>query len=408
MQSLLTLTHHLLTSLPQLWFSLWALLLLLLAAVIVFMQYRRIALTESELYGLPLRSPLLQTQQSILAGFAGGIGGSILLSAAGVGLVQATGSASALLYLWPLSILLGALNSRLICFAYSGALLSFSHLLFGWPDIDVASVLGLIAMLHLIEALLIWVSGAASPTPLSFPGRGVGPAPGFLLQRYWPVPLVLPHFIGGSAAALDMPAWWPLLGPSSQGWEFLPLVVILGYSDLAIASPPEVRARQSSGLILLYSGALLGLAVAASYWEPALWLGAAFCGLGHEAMVVLSGRRQFLSEPFFRRPGRGVGVLDVIPGSPAERAGMRRGMVIVSVDDQEVHSRPQLHEALLSAPANVSIIFRNGRQLEHRRLPRPPEGYYGLGAILIPDPGESPMVRLHPPAFFRLFGVQKE
>jgi len=405
---LLTLLHHLLTTLAHQWLSFWALLLLLLAAALVFMQYRRVALMETELYGLPLRSPLLQTQQAILAGLAGGIAGSILLAAAGVGLVQTASSASVLLYLWPLSILLGALDPRLICFAYSGALLSFSHLLFGWPDIDVASLLGLIAMLHLIEAILIWVGGAASPTPLSFPGRGPGPAPGFLLQRYWPVPLVVPHFGGASAAAVDMPSWWPLLGPSGLGWELLPLVVILGYSDLAIASPPEARARQSSGLILLYSGILLSLAVAAGYWGPALWLGAAFCGLGHEAMVVLSGRRQMSREPFFRRPGKGVGVLDVIPGSPAERAGIRRGTVIVSVDDQEVHSRSQLHEALLSAPANVSIIFRDGRQLEHRRLPRPQDGYYGLGAILIPDPGESPLVRLHPPAFFRVFGVKKE
>lgn len=415
MESLLSMAQYLLFSLPQLLFSIWAVLLLLVATVIVFAQYRRIALTEEELFGLPKRSPLWQTQQSLLAGLVGGLAGSMLLSVAGVGLVQVPDATSALLYLWPVSIMLGALNPRLICFAYSATLVSLSHLFFGWPHIDIPSVLGLVAMLHLVEAVLIWGNGATCPTPLSLAGKHDEPVPGFILQRYWPVPLVIPLFSWEGASALDMPHWWPLLRPDSAsilstvtlGWEFLPVVVVMGYSDLAISSPPEHRVRQSSGLMLLYSGILLALAIFGSYFRPLLWLGVLFSGLGHEAMVVLAGRLQMTGAPYLQRPSRGVGILDVLPGSPAALAGLKSGMVVVTVDDYEVHTRSDLHEALLSAPANVSIMYRKGRQLEHCRLPRPAEGFYGFGIIPVPEPGDRALARMKRPAFFRLFDIEK-
>ncbi|MFZ5815798.1 MAG: PDZ domain-containing protein [Bacillota bacterium] len=415
MQSLLAMAQYLLKSLPQLLLSVWAMLLLLVAAAIVFAQYRRIALTEQELYGLPKRSPLVQTQQSLLAGVAGGLAGSMVLSAAGVGLVEVPDATSALLYLWPVSILLGALNPRLICFAYSAMVVSLSHLIFGWPQLDIPSVLGLVAVLHLVEAVLIWGNGAMCPTPLSIAGGQDEPVPGFLLQRYWPVPLVIPLFSAAGAPAVEMPTWWPLLRPDSasilgavtMGWEFLPLVVVLGYSDLAIASPPESRVRQSSGLMLLYSGILLALAISGSYFRPLLWLGVLFSGLGHEAMVVFTSRLQMIGEPYLQRPARGLAVLDVLPGSPAAQAGLRSGMVVVTVDDYEVHTREQLHEALLSSPAYVSIMYRKGRQLEHCRIPRPPEGFYGFGMIPVPEPGDRALARLRRPAFFRWFGIER-
>jgi hypothetical protein len=415
LQPLLSMTQHLLQSLPQLLFSAWAILLLAIAALIVFTQYRRIALMEAELFGVPKRSPLMQTQASLLAGMVGGLAASLLLSTAGVGMVEVPGATSALLYLWPVSIVLGAINPRLICFAYSATIVSLSHLLFGWPQIDIPSVLGIVAVLHMVEAMLIWASGAQCPTPLSIAGRGDEPVPGFLLQRFWPVPLVIPLFSWESASAVNMPGWWPLLKPDSAsmlgsvhlGWEFLPLVVVLGYSDLAISDPPDSRVRQSSSLMLLYSGILLFLAITGSYFRPLLWLGVLFSGLGHEAMVVLAGRLQMTGEPYLQRPERGLGILDVLPGSPAARAGLRSGMVIVTVDDYEVHTRADLHEALLSAPAIVSIMYRKGRQLEHCKLPRPAEGLYGFGIIPMPEPGDRALARLRRPAFFRLFGIEK-
>jgi hypothetical protein len=401
-----------LTGLPQMITSGWAVLLLLVAVFLVYMQYRRIAMMETELYGVAKHSALAQTQYSLFMGILGGVIGSFVLTLAGVGLVESGGSASALLYLWPVSIALGAINPRFFCFAYSATLLSVSCLLFGWPNINIPSVVGLVAVLHMVEAFLIRMSGATCATPVSVGGRMGEAVPGFMLQRFWPVPLVLPLFSVAAIAPVDMPAWWPVLSPASGlvtalGWHLAPVVVTMGYSDMAIAAPPSVRARQSMVSLLIYSGALLLLAVGAQHFPSLLWVAALFSGLGHETMAVLSGRLQLVRPPYLQRPTRGVGVLDVLPGSAAEAGGLRSGTVIVTVDDFEVHTKEQLHGALMAAPAYVSIMFRHGRQLEHCRLPRPAEGLFGFGAILLPEPGERAMARVRRPALFRWSGLER-
>lgn len=415
MASLLEMVRLVLLTFPQVLVSLWALLLLMLALLLVFRQYRRIAAMEQELFGVALHPPGEQTRQSLLVGLFGGIVGSLILSLAGVGLVDVTGAASALLYLWPTAILLGAINPRFLCFAYGGSLLSLSHLIFGWPRIDVPSVMGLVAVLHMVEALMIRASGASCATPMSVAGRRPEPVPGFMLQRFWPVPLVLPLFSDAAGLPLQMPQWWPLLRPDAllmgdaafYGWSLLPAVVTMGYSDLAITAPPAVRARYSGRVLLAYSGILLVLAVLGAHFRPVLWLAALFSALGHEIMAVWSGRVQLLGIPFLQRPARGVALLDILPGSVAAAGGLRSGSVVLTVEDAEVHSREELHAALLGAPSYVRVMFRNGRQLEHCRVPRPPEGLFGFGAILLPEPGELPLARLRRPSFFRLSRLEK-
>lgn len=411
MAALLGMSRLMLAAIPDLLLDGWAALLLLVAAVLVFVQYRRVSLTEAELLGVAKHTPWHQTQQAFLVGTLAGILGSALLSLAGVGLVEVPGSASALLYLWPVSILLGAINPRLICFAYAATVVSLSSLLFNWPQVDIPSVVGLVAVLHLMEALLIWLNGSACPTPMSITGRHGETVPGFMLQRFWPVPLVLPLFAVSTGAPVEMPSWWPLLEPQGTdafGWGLVPIVVTMGYSDLAVSAPPVERARQASRTLLAYSLVLLGLAVGAAYWPWLEWVAALCSGLGHELMVVWSGRVQLLGTPYLQRPAKGVGVLDVLPGSLAEAGGLGSGAVIVSVDDMEVHTRKELHEALLAAPAYVRIMFRSGRQLEQCRLPRPDGGIYGFGAILLPEPGDRAVARLRRPEFFRWSRLEKE
>jgi hypothetical protein len=412
--SLLGIAKELLLALPRMALNGWALTLHLVAVLLVYVQYRRIAAKETELYGVAKHSPLEQTFYSLIVGALGGAIGSAVLSVAGVGLVNVPGTASALLVLWPVSILLGAINPRFFCFAYSGALVSLVYLITGWPRVDVPSLMGLIAVLHMIEALLVWINGATCATPMSISGKLDEAVPGFMVTRFWPVPLLLPLFSSAGSAPVDMPGWWPLLRPdqllvsvSALSWQFVPLVVTMGYSDLAITAPPEVRARQSTRLLLGFSGVLMALAVGSGFFRPLMFVAALFSAFGHEAMAVWSGRVQLLGEPFLRRPVKGVGVLDVLPGSPALGAGLGPGSVILTVDDYEVHTREQLHEALMAAPAYVRILYRNGRQLEQCRLPRPMEGLYGLGVILLPEPGERPVARLKRPLFFRRTSLEK-
>lgn len=415
MKSLLGMSKLIVAALPQVVLSGWAALLLLIATFLVFVQYRRVAVTETEVHGIAKHSAWGQTWRSLLVGLLGGAIGSFVLAWTGIGMVEFQGKAPAILFLWPLSIVLGAINPRFFCFAYSGTILALVRLITGWPQVDIPSIIGLVAVLHFVEALLIWTDGDTCATPMAIAGEGGQAVAGFTLQRFWAVPLVIPLFSPSVIAPLIMPSWWPLLRPDALltgnltglGWQLLPAVVTMGYSDLAITAPPKQRTRQSAGILLGYSLILLLLAIGAGHWAPLMWVAALFSGLGHEAMAVWSGRLELVGRPYLRRPDRGVAVLDVLPESPAAAAGLSTGAVILAVDDYEVHSKQQLHDALMSSPAYVRIMYRNGRQLEHTRLPRPEQGLLGLGIIALPEPGEAVVTKYRQPAFFRRSGLEK-
>jgi serine protease Do len=57
-------------------------------------------------------------------------------------------------------------------------------------------------------------------------------------------------------------------------------------------------------------------------------------------------------------PQTGALIVDVQPGSPAERAGLRRGEVVVEVNHRAVRSRDELMHALSAAPSRSTVLLR--------------------------------------------------
>ena len=82
--------------------------------------------------------------------------------------VGLTLSDSGLIYLWPLAILLMFIDARFLCFAYAGGLLALSSIALGWPEVSIPQLLGLVAILHFAEAVLILVSVHLGAMPSLF------------------------------------------------------------------------------------------------------------------------------------------------------------------------------------------------------------------------------------------------
>lgn len=382
------------------------LVLLAVTTALVTLQYRRVAALEQELYGLPRNRPWPLAADALVNGVVAGIGVSILAAVLGIGLVQPPGEPMMLSLLWLLALGLSLIHPRLICFAYGTSLLSLSYLLLGWPRVDVPGLTGLVAVMHLAEALLIALSGDRCATPLTFGRPGQKPVPGFQLQRFWPVLLVLPVGLPlpeslAGPDTVELWPWWPLVRPDPALVEpgfyvLLPVVAIMGYGDLAIANSPREQATRSALWLAAYSLTLLGLSVAASHLPFARWLAAVFSAAGHEAVLWLGIRTQLRGRPWLRRTPRGVVVLDALPGTPAAQAGLRPGSVILEVSGQPVSSREELHTAIQEAPAYMEIVFKHDQQLQSRRVPRPEGGLLGFGVILVPEPGDRPMAVIGP------------
>lgn len=365
---------------------------------LVFLQYRRLASTEEALFGLPKTAPFKETVHSIAFGLMGGFLGSLLMALVGVAFTLESGE---MIYVWGVAVFLAMINPRLMCFSYAGGIVALSHLAFGWPKVGVPQIVALVAVLHIVESLLIWLHGPSGASPVVIRNRLGETVGGFTVQRFWPVPFTLllaipltdPSLLAGS---VEMPGWWPLIrldpaltAQNGMAFALFPVVAALGYGDMAVTMPPERKSLRTSASLGLFSLILLGLAVLASRHDLFAWVAALFSPLGHELVARLGSGGELRGDPYYDQPLDGVRVLDVYPGSPGEAAGIRPGSIILEVEGMRVDSREGFRSALELAPTYVHITFASNFDTVTRRLEREADHEASLGLILVPNPGDS-------------------
>lgn len=364
---------------------------------LVAFQYRQMQKDQLKMFGVPGPGVLRRIAAAAAIGAAGGVIGSFVLTFVGVPLNNL-----GLAYIWPVVIALMLVNIRFMCFAYAGGLVAVSSVLFGWPDVNVPQVIALVAALHVTESILIFVSGRYGAVPMILKkddGRIVG---AFTLQNFWPLPLVLLlAFVPETTQnMIKMPDWWPLLPmtekpPVGDEWHYMmvPVVAALGYGDIAVASTPAERRRQSAFHLALYSLALLGLAVLSAKYAWLQFFAAVLSPAGHELLVQLDNRREMRGEPRFVPPGRGVMVLDTVAATPARQAGLRPGDIILDLGGLAVDNGFELARAISFAPDAFDITVSRAGAVT-RRQARFIGGERRLGVIIVPEGYEQHYAQL--------------
>lgn len=379
---------------------------------IVFRQFRRQAKLEEHLYGAPFSQPWRQLLISMGFGLAGGILASFLMVFLGLPLSEELG----LIYVWPVVLVLMLINPRFMCFAYGGGvvgavslLLRGLNLLFpglgsisffaSLMAVDLPALMALVGALHLTESFLIFISGHinASPVILENPrGKVVG---GFMLQRFWPLPItaLLVELVSAAepiGGGVPMPDWWPLLQPRLQpnpgmmlSYVLFPIVAALGYSDIAVSTAPREKSRISAGRLAVYSIGLLLLSLLSGRLAFLQILPVLFAPLGHEYLIQAGNRREWSSPPRLSQPQRGVKLLAALPGSPAARQGLGSGWTLLNVNGVEINSRRELAGALNSFPglAEIEAVSPEGVT----KTVRIHQSQGKLGLIPVPDASES-------------------
>lgn len=369
-----------------------------LLVLIIAYQYRRLARLKEELFGVRGEPAWQPTLIAVAYGVLGGLGGSFIMVLVGVSL-----SGIGINYLWGLALLLMLLNPRFLCFSYAGGLISLSALILGRPQVDVPHLMGLVAVLHIVEALLIRLSGhlGAIPVYTSHRGQVVG---AFNMQKFWPIPIAalalitLPPWLP-PGAAVPMPDWWPLIRPAFMPepeqalFVVLPVAAGLGYGDLALSSRPEEKSKLSARNLAFYSLTLLGLSILASYYRPLTWLAALFGPLGHEYTIWLGRWAETRGEPLYVPSDLGARILDVVRNSPAAKLGLRSGDILLKVNGWPVRDRETLGAALEGSLEQVEVVFyRDGEGERTGRVYKDP--LEPLGIILVPQPGDNPQMEL--------------
>ena len=326
---------------------------------LVYLQYRRQVATEEKLFGRTINQVGRQILLSVGLGIIGGFAASAILLFLGLSLEQI-----GLYFIWPVALLLLLFNPRYLCFSYAGgivaaAVLVFRHILViimpglaqytvvaSLLRIHIPALLVLIGLLHLIEALLIYIGGHWGSSPIYLKneeGRVVG---AFSLQRFWPIPLVallVSVVAQAEIVGVSMPEWWPILqstiqpgvGQSLQ-YAAIPVAAGLGYADMALSSTPRERSAFSAKWLAVYSTVLLIIAIGSAYTPWLILPGVLFAPLGHEILILYGNKKEQKQRLRYEWVDAGVSLMMVLPGTAAQEAGLADDDLILKVNGHAV------------------------------------------------------------------------
>ncbi|MCT4564614.1 MAG: hypothetical protein N4A68_09955 [Maledivibacter sp.] len=352
---------------------------------LIYLQYNKVAKMERKLLGKEKNTAKQRVFVSLGVGMLGGILGTIVISILGVAI-----QLEDFKFILPLAIILMLINVRYLCFSYAGGIISLSSLIFGFPKVNVSSIIALVAVLHLIESILIWIDGHRAPTPIFIEHDKYGTVGGFTLQRFWPIPfaVLLVGLAGGSNINFPHWNWWPLFhSVNLDNISIYPVVVIaaLGYGDIAITSSPKEKSKKSSLRLAAYSIVLLILAGISSYIYPFKFIAAFFAPVAHEALIIYSQREEKREMPIYKKHHRGLTVLDIKKNSIGEKMGIKPGYIILKANNYSVNEKTDLLYILNQFPTYlwIEVITEEGKKriLEYKDYTN---GINSLGTIIIP------------------------
>ncbi|WP_143334207.1 PDZ domain-containing protein [Desulfonispora thiosulfatigenes] len=359
--------------------------------IIIWFQFKRLAKMKSSMFNLPEESIIVPTIVASLYGLLGGFIGSIILVIVGLSILEI-----GIQYLWILAVGLMLINQRFMCFAYAGGILSLCKYFFGFPEISIPQIMGLVAILHLVEAILILMSGHLGAVPVYVKDKTGKLVGGFSLQKFWPLPIVamIAMAIPESNAVTDvikMPEWWPLIKSElvieSENMVYLmmPVIAGLGYGDIALTGHAKQKSLRSAFHLAVYSVILLILAIIATNFYSLSILAALFAPLGHEFIIYLGRRHEFKSEPKYVDTERGIMILDLLNNSPLKRAGLGTGDVILSLNENEVNGYSELEYFLQFTESNFQITYFSDKKKKiHKTLVKRKGFEASLGLIPVP------------------------
>ncbi len=358
-----------------------------LVIFIVYSQYKKFGKMEKESIGINKEPIWKRVLMSTIIGLVGGLIGSILVVSLGI-----TIKPDDFKYILILAILLMLIHPRFICFSYSGGIISLSSLIFGFPNVNVSSIIAIVAILHMVESYLIYMDGDRFKIPI-FIERDDKIIGGFNMMRFWPIPfivlLVASQSIG--SGGVPMPEWWPLFKPDNIidtkdiSFVMVGVIAALGYGDMVFTDYPENKVKYSARNLFLYSIVLLILAVVSSHIYLFKYIAALFSPIVHEILIKIGQNKELNGEPIFVPNDKGVKILDVLPKGIGDRIGLRTGDIIHSINGQRVFTKEDINLVLYNLPSYIWIDYYNTNgEFVTKDIHDYRSGIRGLDILIIP------------------------
>lgn len=224
----------------------------------------------------------------------------------------------------------------------------------------LAGISLLLAMLMLSEGILILKDGLKDVSPklrTSRRGLTVGAQQ---MKRFWLLPVFLVFPAGPFASALD---WWPVVHWGGESYSLILVPFLLGFQhQIQSCLPKEAAARLGKQVTIL--GIVVLAASSLAFFYPVL-APPVVAGVSILGRIWISYRHRVRENNtlyYYTPLNDGIIILDIIPGSPAERMELKTGEIIKKCNNINVSNKKELYNALLKNRAYCKLEVLDANQ----------------------------------------------
>ena len=197
---------------------------------------------------------------------------------------------------------------------------------------------------------------AASPR-LHKSGRGLKAA-AYISKRLWLLPILF--VVPGSLLESYAP-YWPQLPIGESNFSLILFPVVFGFIGRTQRTLPVYLYPLVGKAVSTLGVSIIAIGLAALLWQPLAAIALIAGVIGRIAIAVHFALKERSGNYAVTPQPQGVMIIDVLPGSPADKMGLMRGEVIRKVNGIAISNESELYEAIQvnAAHCRLEVLDHN-------------------------------------------------
>ena len=242
----------------------------------------------------------------------------------------------------------------------------------------VAIVIGLLLIL---EGWLISKDGAHYASPIVEKTKRGLKSIAYFSKKIWIIPV---FFIVPSNVIEGYLPWWPFLPLGSEQFALVLFPVVIGFQQVTRRLLPSQFYRKLGRNVRIL-GEVVVLGGMVSYFDYRIAYGTVLVAIIVRFALSFGYKLKERNDLYAVAPSNdGVVIAAVLPGSPAEKMGLRVGDVIKRVNGQYVSSERELYEALQINAAHCKLeVLDEQREIRLTQYVVHNNDHHQIGLLLV-------------------------